>query len=228
MSDSRIPHSPDDFNKYITTTDDYQKIGGPPTNAIRLGLTATNSTDWTTKRTAWDLLFKQYVDPALSTSVVKDNVRIFIKSFHTFGNPLLNVIAASPNANATDAAKFNVVIERARPTHHTEPIAERCFATAQTLGGGEMKISCRTDHDASRASKADHADSEQIAWIIADAPPANVNDVANKEIITKASFTLHLGAENAGRKLFFFSRWYNTKHPELAGPWSDLNTAVIS
>ena len=49
-----------------------------------------------------------------------------------------------------------------------------------------------------------------------------------KEIFTKSVFTFHMGVENVGKKMVAYLRWYNTKHPELAGPWSDVTLIVIA
>ncbi len=48
------------------------------------------------------------------------------------------------------------------------------------------------------------------------------------EIITKADSVKHYGPGNAGMLLCEFMQWYNPKHPELAGPWSGLQTTLIS
>jgi|GEM_PF-6328150 hypothetical protein len=48
------------------------------------------------------------------------------------------------------------------------------------------------------------------------------------EIITKADSVKHYGTGNAGMLLCEFMQWYNPKHPELAGPWSALQTLLIS
>src|SRR5687767_9899127 len=121
---SRITNIIGLFNAYITSTDDFlQAIStGIIHNWERLGLEAAAAAEWHTRRQAWDILFVKYNDAALSTSIIKTQVHNFIELFREFGNPQLNIMAASPNADETDEAKFNFVITPAVPTHVTTPI----------------------------------------------------------------------------------------------------------
>jgi len=58
---------------------------------------------------------------------------------------------------------------------------------------------------------------------------SNSADAENmkRDISTKASFVLALSSASSTQSLFIYFRWYNTKHPELAGPWSALMTTMI-
>jgi hypothetical protein len=53
-------------------------------------------------------------------------------------------------------------------------------------------------------------------------------DGSTKEIYTKAIFQKKFPDSEIGNLLQFFLRWINTKHPELKGPWSQVNGIVIS
>ncbi|MEP7168668.1 MAG: hypothetical protein ABI855_04805 [Bacteroidota bacterium] len=229
---SRVPTTIDAFNKYINNTDDYIHEE-TPTNGTRLGLTTTNQSDWASKRTFWkDTLFPKYSDPIQSTSVVKEDVKTFMKDFRTFANPLLDVMAASPAATNEDAAVFHFVLVRKKPSHQTEPIKDAVVTDVKANGGGDMIFSCRTSHDTKRASKAEGADSVQVAFKVAvrneDPPPVDANDGTTKEIFTKAKFILHAGGANAGKKLYVWCRWYNTKNPPIAGSWNNMITVMIT
>jgi hypothetical protein len=50
----------------------------------------------------------------------------------------------------------------------------------------------------------------------------------SKDIITKAAFEFDAGFTNQGKWLVVYFRWYNTKHPDLAGKWSPMVTIAIS
>lgn len=252
---TRIPPNIPGFNTYVNNTDTYLVAGAPVTNGERLGLTPQNLTDWNAQRVNWrDTLYPKYSDPLQSTSAVKAQVHNFMEDFRTFAQPLLNVMAASPNATEDDEAVFNFTIGHAAPVHHTTPIADGVVFEAKPIGGGDLHFSCRTAHDDHRASKAEEADSVQLAYEITDLRNNNNNGGGTptppgpdrpgeerdnriptpadkgmtKEIFTKSQFTFHAGAENVGKRLVAFMRWYNTKHPELAGPWTAITVVVIA
>jgi hypothetical protein len=59
--------------------------------------------------------------------------------------------------------------------------------------------------------------------------PATPNDAGmTKTLFTKAKIIQQVGTENEGMILCEFLQWYIPKHPELAGPWSDLQTTIIT
>jgi len=242
MSSTRISETIPGFNTYINNTGTYVAAGTPTTNGARLGLSPTNITDWENMKTDWIALYAKYSDPLQSTAAVKEAVKNFMKDFKTFAQPLLNIMAASPNAVEADEAVFNFKIGRAVPSHSTTPISEVVVFDARPIGGGELKFSCRTAHDDHRASKAEGADSVQLAYMVVvpndnptppppgggdDIPTPNTKGMA-KEVFTKSQFTFHAGVDNVGKRMVVFARWWNTKHPELAGPWSPISIVVIA
>ena len=243
---TRIPETIAEFNGYINTTDDYlQAPATPPTNATRLGLSAQNATDWNDKRTYWkDTLYPKYQDPMQSTSAVKGNVKIFMDGFHTFANPLLNIMAVSPAAIHDDEVVFNFKIGKHEPTHATVRIGEMVAPEVAAHGGGDIDIKCKVAGEAGRAHKPAGADSVQVAYMIQgndnnNPMPPNPNPnpgndlpspdstAFSNEISTRTMFTLHIGTDNKGKTLVVAIRWFNTKHPELAGSWSDIQAVII-
>ena len=243
MSTTRVPQTIPEFNTYINNTDAYLQATDPVTGDLnwkRLGLTNTNASDWSDKRKYWhDTLYPKYSDPLQSTGAVKDAVHNFMSSFRAFSQPLLNIMAASPNATSNDEHVFNFKIGRANPTHATTPIADTVLFDAKTLGGGQLHFTCRTAADSHRASIAAGADSVQLAYEVTDSGNNNPNPNPGtiptpedkgmvRETFTHAQFTFHAGAVNVGKRLVVFARWFNTKHPELAGPWSAITVVVIA
>ena len=215
------------------------------------GWNSTNSSDWANKRAFWrDTLYKKYSDPAQSTSIVKKDVKIFIRDFHTFGNPLLDIAAAHPGADTQDEEElhFKKKSSRQKPVHPHTRITDKCFSTWLSEGGGSFKASSRSSHDTKRPSLAEGADSVQYAWKILETKPTGVeseeagNETATKlkrgpqhpddgtkqEVFTKATHDFQFGADKEGQFLCVFTRWYNTKHPELAGNWSEMQIVMIS
>jgi hypothetical protein len=56
----------------------------------------------------------------------------------------------------------------------------------------------------------------------------SVEEATNHYISTKSLFTLTFDGDQMGNDLQIFFRWINTKHPDLAGPWSSLFSRIIS
>ncbi len=232
MATGRIPTKIQEFNDYIRNTDDYlqeQVSAGPPPvfNWGRLGLTQQNADDWNSARGIWDGLFALYSNPATRTKTITLQVKNARKDFRTFATPLLNIMAASPNATEDDEVTFNFKISRATPTHPTVPITEQCLPTLQTIGGGEIRLSVRSSTDTQRPSIFAGADSFQVAFKIGEPPPQNPKDGTDREVITRASIVQQTGDENSGKKLYVFVRWYLTSYPDLAGPWSQVVSILI-
>ena len=227
-SRNRVPIGISDFNNYINNTDDYQLAGTPNSNALRLGLSAANSLEWKNRRIAWVALYKKYIDPSLCTTVVIDEMRLSMKGFKTFSQPLLNIIAASPAATTLDASTFGFTLGRKNPTTPNTPLNFSMMLDVQSKGGGDMAIKCRTSNDSNRPGKPNGADTVQLAIHLGDTPPANADDNTIRELSTKASFIYHAGTANSGKSMHVFARWYNTKHPELAAPWSAMLTVIVA
>ena len=247
MSNSRVPQAIEAFNSYINSTDSYQKAITPtdPTpNYSRLGLTLEESDEWTAKREYWrDTLYPAYSDENTSTKVVKRNVKLFIKDFHTFANPLLNRMAASANVTTADEAAFNFVANR-DTTHTTRgKIVDVPFLKIQPLGGGQVKMRARTSDDGNRSSRHPLADGLEVRWValtpavagsrntqpspgnsisVIITPPATATDCPNSFVNSKAQFIMELGQENKNKVFYCFIRWINLSKPANNGPWSDM------
>ncbi len=273
----RISLSPKKFNPYLGRTDDrlqaIEPLSGNP-YWQQYGLTSANATDWHNKRlfftAATTGLFAKYSNPATSTSLVKQQVKGWIKAFRTFANPLLNIIAASPNATSDDEAIFNLVlnVNRKKPTHTHTKIEDACHTDWVGHGGGNMKAGSRSTTDTKRHSLPEGADGVQYAWMILDdtpenitsniasvqkandaaialrtanpalpvpiplplpvAPPQHPDDGAKQEFFSGATHQFAFGAANKGKYLYVWSRWYNSKHPEIAGDWNARQVELIN
>jgi hypothetical protein len=130
-------------------------------------------------------------------------------------------------------------------TVHTTPIQDKCNSVIIPLGGGAVKITCKSDHENPRASLPPMANAVEIAYKLGiprftteDTPTTKVGtrirsqiinpeDHTTKVVVTKAKFMLQFGLENAGKDLHVFVRWVNTRRPLLAGPWTGPRTETI-
>lgn len=232
-SGTRIPRGIDLFNAYIVNTNAYLVIGFP-TNASRLGILTAEQTQWNSFLTQWTPLYLKYSDKKNSrTTAVKDQMRAIIDDAVTFdqNKHLLDRIASSPNVTIVDMETFNIKkgqLQKTTRSVSVSSITEAVVAGIQTLGGGTLSVKCRSN-TATRASIVEGADSVQYVYLVGKTAPTSYDAVGlTKEISTRAGFALNLGGEAAGESLYIYFRWYNTKHPELAGPWTGMQTVFIS
>lgn len=234
MTTTRIPRSAVEFDTFITNTNTYQAEGNPA-NYTRWGWTLVESAAWAAFVTTWTPLFTKYsAKKTARTTDVKNQVHQVIEAAVAYDHKqhLLDRVASSPNSNATDYATFNIKrgtpLAKAAVMHPQAPLADACHATVVALGGGDMRIGCRTTQHTGRPARAEGADCVRYFFKIGDPAPANTGDGTTIDTSTKASFTLHLGTANSGKKLYLYAQWYNSKHPTLAGPASSLVATTIA
>lgn len=228
---SRIPRGIDDFNSYIIHTSVYL-TDGTPTNAERLGFLPSETKQWTDIHNEWIPLYAKYSDKKNSrTMSVTDQLYVLIKKCIDLDQSchLLDRIAASPNVTVTDLELFDIKrgtlqSNRSKPSSSiTEPVS----AILQPLGGGSMNVKCYST-SGQRAGIFDEGDSVQFIYLVGTVPPESADAAGlSKDLSTKGIFTLSLGSASSGKYLYIYFRWYNTKHPSLAGPWSNLQTILI-
>ena len=228
---SRISKKPAVFDAYINNTDDSLQLALPvPVTNVRLGWPSVNKDDWHDYRLEWEGdLYPIYTDKAKCTSVTREDVKEFIANFRLFANPLLDIAAASTGATSEDAALFNFKIGRKNPTHQTAEMTAKTFMLAEDIGGGKIVFRCRTASDSKRARIPTEigADSVQFAYMI-DTLPTSPDDCNHIMVSTKSKFTLSNGTSPVRRKLHGYMRWYNTRNPKIAAPWSAMFTIEFS
>ena len=232
---TRVPRKQSAFDQYIRAVVAFL-LAGTPTNGSRLLLIAAEIaqaqgflTLWYTGNASSPGAWELHSNPNTKTKNTHKMVVKIMKDFTVFFNPLLVRMSGSAAITAADRLILNIAAPNATRTHHRESLQEIVYFVLKPLGGGDVRMICRTTHDSKRASKAALADSVQVCYKTSDPAPVNSNDPTAKiEFYTHASFTLRLGTAVEGQKLYLFVRWYNTKHPELAGPWSPLAQVVIT
>jgi hypothetical protein len=256
MGQGRIPKKLAAFITYIMVVNDYLHLVAPgdtDPRGIVLGMTPDDLTKLKNFVTslisgdpvhpgAWDLHSKK----STKTSTTRQNMEDIMNEFGDFFRPELNRMAAASNITNGDRDVLNI----ARPVvSHTKPstaIAAKCFVDITMLGQCEAKFECRASADANRSGKADGADAVEVAFCslpMVDQKDGDASILASKvkprqmmgpseatdhSISTKALFTLTFPDSQLGNNLQLFFRWINTKHPDLAGPWSSLFSVIIS
>lgn len=226
-----IPRTFGNFNTYIRNTNSYLEEGTPK-NSERLGVPAELVTGWNGILKKWITVYDKYSDRYnLRTQAVNDELRAIINDAQEFNNEnhFLARIAISENATVTDLETFGIrngTGPKQPRTSPQNPITTLVEATLKPIGGGSVMVKCYSK--GARASILDAADCVQYRFVVGTTAPTSAEDAnLDKELSTKASFVLPTGAEKMGMHLFIYFRWHNTKHPDLSGPWSTLQSTII-
>ncbi|MBI3500890.1 MAG: hypothetical protein HY063_03765 [Bacteroidetes bacterium] len=203
-------------------------------NWERFNWEETERAQWESFAKTADEWFKLYSNPAVRTTAVKnmlvDVQRDTVK--YNQQQKLLDRIASNPNRTVTsDFSLFRIKrgspLEKIKRTVHTASIDEAPMVALKGQGGGAIKVFCRTVTGTGRGHRHKLSNSVLIAYAIGRTPPASVDACTLKHISTRAKFFLRLDYKERGNRIYLFARWYNTKHPELAGPWSEMHQSVI-
>jgi hypothetical protein len=130
-------------------------------------------------------------------------------------------------------------------THHTNPIEANTFLRHKMIGPSKITVKCYAAEDSSRASinKEAGANAIQIALCIVDpnntdegnelsgkvkkVAPKSEDECAYREIHQKAIIKLTFDAQYRKCDVHIYARQYDVRHPELAGPWSEVLIITI-
>jgi len=125
------------------------------------------------------------------------------------------------------------VLNRKKRSHKTESIQKGIMLMTGSKGQGVIWCKVRVSGSEGRARipREDGADAVQYAWATinkGDEIPADINSAFfKKDISTKAIFHFNAGHENITKWMVIHARWYNTRHPHLAGTWCAQQMFVI-
>lgn len=231
---TRVPRGIDSFNKYIVSTSSYLQEGTPTTHAARLGITEEELKFILALLASWTSLYKLYGDKKNSrTTAVIDQLHDNVDQFVDYDKEhhLLDRIASSPNATIIDMETFNIrngALQRSARSTTSKPITDAVSAILDAVGGGMVSVKCYNT-ESSRPSIFSDSDCIQFAYAVGSTPPTSVlASGLTQGLSSKASFTISTGADNGGKNLYIFFRWYNSRHPELAGPWCAMVTIWLT
>ena len=230
---SRIPPKLDKLNAYLINTSVYLAAGTPTTNGVRLGILPAEQTQWIAINTQWAPLFTKYSDKKNTrTSGVRDQLILLRRKLIDLDKSVhfLDRIAASPVATPVDLDVFNIkkkALKVSLRTNVNTAITENVSPVLSAVGGGMVAVKCFTP-SSKRASILSGADSVQYTYSISDpAPTSPLVEGLKQGVSSRASFTLATGAENSGKYIHIYFRWYNIRRPENAGPWCVLQTLLL-
>jgi hypothetical protein len=235
-------------NTYLQST----LPGDTDPRGIMLGMTDAELAalkDWVKKFVSGDPLHPGFWDlhsvKDTKNHLTRMNMMQGMKEFKIFFRPLLNRMSGSAVINNADRGKLNIAEPVTTHKKKAEQIVATCFVDVSMLGGCSLRFECRASADSKRASKAEHSDAVEI-WYSSlpvivtnqgdNQPPVKIkpkqligpSEAAMHAIFTRAIFIMNFPDQDSGNNLQFFVRWINTKHPEVNGPWSQLNSIIIS
>jgi len=114
-------------------------------------------------------------------------------------------------------------------------VKTRCFPSAGAINNPTANSQRSTKKSGKQRAARPHKEKgyeirrSYMLVKIGAAQPTDANAAGmTMEVITKANSVKHYGTANEGMVLCEFLQWYNPKHPELAGPWSSMQTTLIS
>jgi hypothetical protein len=229
---SRVPTPSQDFNAYINRTDKFLQAIDTDTalpNWQRLDLKAAEAGWWNSQRVFWsDTLYPKHTNKTTKTIVTTADIKDFKAQFKKMSARMLDTIAAADATGNKEALIFNLVAKgsRKKPVYHTTSISDGIALLVQVKGGGRLHFSCRTGHDINRASLAKMSNCVQVAYSIGE--KVDADHMAHHIISTRASFIHEFGSANIGKWVYIHVRWYHTKHPQLAGVWSEMTRVMIA
>jgi hypothetical protein len=120
------------------------------------------------------------------------------------------------------------------------------FVLLLPMAGGNMKVKVRTTSDGTRSSMHKDANHVEMRYALvasgsgttvppptnptgsnpsipsetsASKIPATAADCPNSKISTKAIFTVKVGAEHSGKRIYAFFRWVNATKDEHSSPF---------
>ena len=250
---ARIPETIPAFNSYINSTDTYLQTIDPVTlisNGTRLTLNAAESAQWNTKRVFWrDTLYPKYADENQRTKTVVKDVALYMKSFRTFANPLLDKMASCGFATTADETNLKFVVFKDTTPTPKGKINDVPYVQITPLGLGEVKMRSRTSEDATRSSRHPLSDGIEYKYLIVpesagtSKPPATTSpgspstpaaigmvlpeDCTNSVVSKKALSTIALGSTASGKRLLLYARWVNLSNPANSGPWTQLMQTIV-
>ena len=242
-----------EFNKKITTV-----VNCLNDNATIFGITSTNLTNLNLLYTnpgagipqyqlGWIELWMLHNDDNTQTKTVNALVQSRRVELKKAVSSICNDIPQSVLTENHRAALSWPLSKSTKTKHHTGTQNLVRFKS-MGLGGGDVRTKCFPNGAATNNPLATHSKTKgkrhrnkpykeegyeiRRSFILikpnAEQPTEPNASGMTMEVITKADSVKHYGTGNAGMLLCEFMQWYNPKHPELAGPWSGLQTLLIS
>jgi hypothetical protein len=201
------------FNTLITAT---------PT---AFGLVAGDATAYATLNTAWASAIAAAINPATRTPVTvaaKDTARAALVAK---ARELAVKVQATPAVTNAQKTSLGLTPRGSTPTPIPAPVTKPVPLVVQYLPLQHV-LQIRDVTTPSSRAKPFGAISAQVWGKIGTTPPASINDCVFLGTYTKPFLTLTFAGADAGKTVYYISRWQTRKG--LTGPTSDVASATIT
>jgi hypothetical protein len=147
-----------------------------------------------------------------SRKVLEANIRQTVNQY----------LASNPAVSNTDRDGLGIPIRS--KSRHPAPVADKApLVVVAAYGPRQLKF----DFGESEGSKAKPAGQHgtEIASVISDTKPAEVEDLTRSSFDTHTPLTLTFKESERGKTLWYAARWENTTGEK--GPWGEIASVVI-
>lgn len=238
--------------------DDFQKnfISVLTPNATAWSIPTIQVTNLTTYQTAWNNAYavggkgERTTRNSVQVKAKTDARKAYENSKAPLPLGLRAFIAAwiinNPLVDNAKHIAMHVPVHKTTRTMHSVATKNTVAFRSTSIGGGAVQTDChssgssalnptaKTAKAGKKTSRAKKEEGYEImkSWKLinrGDAFPKTPNDAGmTKTLFTKARIVQQFGTENEGMILCEFLQWFIPKHPDLAGPWSNLQTTIIT
>lgn len=229
---STIPRTISKFGIYVRNTDDYIAAGGEVTNGARLLMQSDEIEAWHNSRLNWDSVESSYSDPINQrTRAMSAKLHDIINDFVEMARDrrLIQRIESAPSVTSTDLEVFNIPTTTQSSTSSEMKISTKVQADVNAIGGGRIEVICRhSTNSKASTSIPEGADLVDYRYTIGDAPESATSPGLISGISTRAKFEFDVDASNRTKYINLYFRWFNSRHQECAGPWTDCIRVIIT
>ena len=192
-------------------------------NCTRLGVSATNKKELEDEFAAYNIAYPIALNPDTRTTTAIANKN---KADENLQVTLRSIFADIPQSALTvqDRSTLNLPEHN---THHT-PVPMPASVPVATIASGnrlEHSIAVCDEHTPNSHAKPYGVRGCQI-WEKVGSPAINASELTYVATISKAKFINHFNGADAGKVVYYWARWENTRGE--TGPWSAVVAATIA
>jgi len=221
-----IPGRDDDFFNFQT-----KLVNMVVANKVAWGIPDGAVNPLVARRAEYEPLYAKSQEKKDRTSGDVDRHRqsrqLYEKEIRTFVNSYIRYNPAVPRDKKVE---MSLTIPDTEPTPRPQ-ITTIPIVGLRSMGGGDIEVRCREEHDQTRPSMHPAADAIECGYVLAavgQKPPDDPESMARTQTSKKARFLIHCGDKQAGQRFYGFFRWANQTNSQNSGPWSPAQTVVIA
>ncbi len=215
-----FPSKEADRNSYYNAAAPYILV---PANTTRFGVSATNKNNLTTGLASWNTAFGLTQNPDTCTKTAIENKNVADKNMQTVMRAIFNDIPESVLTNQ-DRTTLNLPVTDKHSTPAPVP-STRPNVMINAANRLEHGLSVKDESTPNSSAKPDGVRGCQIWMKVGGEAPADVKEMRYVATITKSPFINHFDGADAGKVIYYWARWENTRSE--TGPWSTMVAATV-